>query len=44
MSTYGERTMLALQSIQFSFDGTRINESDMVGVEGPQDMYNEQDK
>merc|ERR1740131_43088 len=28
MSTYCERAGLALQTIRFSFDGTRINESD----------------
>merc|ERR550519_1119660 len=28
MSTYCERAELALQTIRFSFDGTRINESD----------------
>merc|ERR1719458_2041309 len=28
MATYCERAGLALQTIRFSFDGTRINESD----------------
>merc|ERR1719471_2210369 len=28
MSTYCERAGLALQTIRFSFDGTRINEGD----------------
>lgn len=34
MATYCERAGLALQTIRFSFDGTRINESDTpkVGV------------
>ena len=32
MATYCERAGLALQTIRFSFDGTRINESDTPKV------------
>ena len=40
MFTSGERAWHALQTIRFSFEGTRINKSNLVEVGYPATAYN----